>query len=132
MTDLAYIGNSIPAPGFRKGRRVVDDEILYSSKNYTQKGVTLKPGQGVLLGGTLLTQDAATKQYVKATSAADALGILRKTTDTGNDPEGQVWLGNIVYEGIVKLAAVQAANSGVSLTNVLNGRVDEVEGFFKF
>lgn len=132
MADLTYTGNAIPAPGFRGGRRTVDDEILYSANNYTQKGVTLKPGQGVLLGGTFLDQDDATKQYVKTTTPANVKGVLRKTVDTGASTDGQVWLANILYGGLVKLDKIQAANSGVTLTNVLGGTVNEAAGFFKF
>lgn len=130
-----YTGNAIPAPGFHAGSNVGDDEILFSTVGYVQKGVTLKPGQGVLRGGTFLKQDASTKQYVKATSAADAEGVLRKTVDTGTDSSAgaQVWLANILYGGTVKLAAVSVANSGIAdLTTVLNGQVNTVAGFFRF
>lgn len=127
-----YFGNSIPAPGFRRGNQAVDDEILYSMHNYVQKGVTLKPGQGVLLGGTLLKKDTASKMYVATTTPGDGVGLLRKTTDTGTSADAQVWQANILYAGLVKLAAVRAANSGVTLTSVLKGVVNEDEGFFRF
>lgn len=126
-----YPGNAIPAPGYAKGSTTVDDELLFSTIGYTQKGVTLKPGQGVLLLGTLLKQDASSKQYIKATDNT-ATGVLRQTTDTGTDENGQVWQANIVLAGLLKLAAVSAANSGVTLTSVLGARVDAVQGFFKF
>ena len=58
---VGYMGNSIPAPGYNIGENVVDEEILYSMHNYVQKGVTLKPGQGVLLAGTFLDQDPTSK-----------------------------------------------------------------------
>jgi hypothetical protein len=132
MTDTAYTGNAIPAPGFYGGRNVVDDEILYSTVGYVQKGVTLKPGQGVLLGGTFLAQDSATKQYVKTTTPGDVKGVLRKAVDTGSDANAKVFLGNILYGGAVKLAAVQAANSGVTLTSVLGAQVNAAAGFFRF
>jgi hypothetical protein len=131
--QIEYTGNSIPAPGYAKGGVTTNDELLYShDHNYVQKGVTLKAGQGVLLLGTLLKRDATSKRYVKTTTPGDALGILRKTTDTGTDEEGQEWQANILYGGVLKLAPVKAANSGVTLTSVLGGRVNEVEGFFKF
>lgn len=129
---LEYTGNAIPAPGMAKGLHTNDLELLYSAHNYIQKGVTLKAGQGVLLLGTFLKQDTATKKYVKTTVAADATGVLRKTVDTGTDVEGQVWLGNILYAGVLKLDLVTAANSGVTLTDVLGATVNSVEGFFKF
>lgn len=127
-----YTGNAIPAPGIRQGDNVGDDEILYSTTGYVQKGVTLKPGQGVLRAGTFLKQDASTKTYVKTTTAGDVEGVLRKTVDTGATSEAQVWLANILYGGALKLGAVKAANSGVSLTGVLNAQVNEAQGFFRF
>lgn len=128
MTE--YYGNAIPGPGFATSDTTVNDELMYSMVGYTQKGVTLKPGQGVLLLGTLLKQDPTTKMYVKAT--ADAEGVLRKTTDTGSSETGQRWQGNIVIAGLLKLSKVSAANSGVTLTSVLAGQVNTVMGFFKF
>lgn len=127
-----YTGNAIPAPSFRTGGKIIDQELLYSTSAYTQKGITLKAGQGVLLLGTLLKRDATTKTYVKATAVADAEGILRQTTDTGTNTDGQVFLGNILFSGILKLDLVKAANSGVTLTSFQNGVVNESVGFFKF
>src|SRR6478735_8573024 len=105
MSPTQYTGNAIPAPAYVSGPVTADDEILFSTVGYVQKGVTLKPGQGVLPGGTALVQDAATKQYIKATTAGAAEGILRKTTDTGVDAQAQVFLANILYGGTIKLAA---------------------------
>lgn len=129
---MEYTGNAIPAPGFRTGGGVIDDELMFDMNGYSQRGVTLKPGQGVLLLGTLIKQDPTSKLYVKATGG-DAQGILRQSIDTGTDPQGQVWQGNILTMGQVKLSKVQAANSGVTFGDgVLNGRVDSVQGYFKF
>lgn len=129
---MEYTGNAIPAPGYRSGGGVIDDELQYSTIGFTQKGVTLKPGQGVLLLGTLIKQDATSKQYVRAT-ASDAQGILRQSVDTGTNPQGQTWQGNIVLAGILKLAKVSAANSGVNVSGgVLGSRVDPIQGYFKF
>ena len=126
------IGNSIPAPDYRVNGTYVDDELLFSTVGYTQKGVTLKPGQGVLLLGTLLKQDAATKLYVKTTDPATAEGFLRQTTETGSDANAQKFQQNIVIAGILKLAKVQSANSGVALANVVGARINSVIGSFKF
>lgn len=126
------IGNSIPAPDYRTSSTTVDDELLFSTAGFTQKGVTLKPGQGILLLGTLIKQDAATKLYVKTTDPATAEGFLRQTTDTGADSTAQKFQQNIVIAGILKLAKVQAANSGVTLSNVTGARINEVIGTFKF
>lgn len=137
-----YPGNAIPAPGLAGGTVSVDDELLYSAHNYIQKGVTLEPGQGVLLLGTILARKTSTKRYVKYNSAGSdgatvALGILRKTVDTGlvtiaQDPAVQIWQANILQAGLLKLSKVTAANSGVTLTSVLNAQTNAVDGFFKF
>lgn len=128
---MEYTGNAIPAPGYRTGGGVIDDELMFDMNGYSQRGVTLKPGQGVLLLGTLIKQDPTSKQYVK-TTGTDAQGVLRQSIDTGTDPNGQVWQGNIVTMGQLKLSKMQAANSGVTLTSVLGARVDTVQGYFKF
>jgi hypothetical protein len=127
------IGNSIPAPGYSKGGTFVHAELLYSTVKFTQKGVTLKPGQGVLLLGTLITQDPDTKKYVKTTDVTKALGFLRQTTDTGATEDAAGWMGNIVHSGILNLAHLKAANPTVTdFTAVFNGRVNAVEGFYSF
>jgi hypothetical protein len=130
---MEYTGNAIPAPGYRTGGGVIDDELMYEMAGYTQKGVTLKPGQGVLLLGTFLKRDTATKQYVRATQASDAVGVLRQSVDTGLNPAGAVWQGNIVLQGLLKFAKVSAANSGINVSGgVLGSRVDPIQGYFKF
>jgi len=125
-----YPGNAIPAPGFKSGNNTEDLELLYSTVGYVQKGVTLEPGQGVLPLGTFIKQNPATKRYVRATSGVE--GVLRKTVDTGTDTDAQVWLGNILFGGTLKLPLVSSANSGVTLTSVLNAQVNTVAGFFRF
>jgi hypothetical protein len=139
MATTEYTGNAIPAPGLARGSVTTDEELLYASNpgSYHQKGVTLEPGQGVLPLGTILAQKTSTKRYVKYASGGSdgsgtALGILRKTVDTGTDADGQVWMANILYAGILKLAPVSSANSGVTLTSILAAQVNTVEGFFKF
>lgn len=126
-----YVGNAIPAPSYVEGGFTNNDELLFSANDYHQRGVTLKPGQGVLLLGTLLKQDPTSKMYVKANDNT-AQGVLRQTVDTGTDAAGQVWQANILYAGTLKLSKMSAANSGVTLTSVLNARVNTVAGFFKF
>lgn len=130
--SVQYPGNAIPGPGLSDGPQYGDEEVLYSMVGYVQKGVTLKPGQGVLLAGTFLKQDAGSKQYIKTTTANQVEGVLRKSVDTGTDAEGQVWLANILYGGTLKLDLVTSANSGVTLTSVLNAQVNSVQGFFRF
>lgn len=131
---VEFPGNAIPAPGYRKGNVSVDQELQYSAVGFSQKGVTLKAGQGVLLLGTVLARDTASKRYVKYVSggtggAGTAVGILRKTVDTGTDPQGAEFLANIVFMGVLKLPLISAANGGVP--NVLGAVSNTVLGTFK-
>lgn len=133
-----YAGNAIPAAGITRGPNVPDDEILYSTVGFTQKGVTLAAGKGVVYAGTVLARRTSTKLYEKwSNGGGDGIGtpvgVLRKTVDTGSDADGQKYLANIVVAGILKLSKVSSANGGVA--NVLTGlgaTVNEVLGTFKF
>lgn len=128
-----YVGNAMPAPGYSRKGWTNDQELLMATNpgSYHQKGVTLKSGQGVLLLGTLIKQEPATKLYVKATDNT-AEGVLRTTVDTGTDPGGQKWQGNILFGGLLNLALMQAANSGVTLSSVLGARITQNRNLFKF
>src|SRR6478609_45481 len=118
---------TIAAPQITVGVNSTDQELLFAySPPPFQKGVTLKPGQGVLPLGTLLAFDAATKKYIKTATPANAKGFLRQTVDTGADANASGVLGNILYGGVLNLSLVSAANSGVTLTSVLDGQVDTV------
>lgn len=126
-----YPGNIIPAPGYRKGNVSTDDELLNSTVGYTQKGVTLKAGQGVLKPGQILAYETTTKRYVKYASGGSngtgtPSGFLRTGVDTGVDPLGQEYLGNIVIMGILNLDVISRANSGsiASAVTAFNARTD--------
>lgn len=137
-----YIGGLIPAPGFINGNYANDDELLFSTVGYTQKGVTLLAGQGVLPLGTALARQTATKRYVKYNSAGsdgsqNFAGFLRHSVDTGLVPSGpgvQDLLGNIVIMGVLKLSQVSSANGGTSalLSGIPGSRVNADLGSFKF
>lgn len=128
-----YVGNAMPAPGYNRKGWTTDQELLMATNpgSYHQKGVTLQSGQGVLLLGTLIKQDASTKEYVKATDDT-AEGVLRTTVDTGTDSNGQKWQGNILFSGLLNLGLMKEANSGVTLSSVLGAKVTENRNLFKF
>lgn len=130
---VEYVGNAIPAPGYNRKGFTTDQELLMASNpgSYHQKGVTLKSGQGVLPLGTLIKQEPATKKYIRATDNT-AEGILRTTVDTGTDPAGQTWMGNILFSGILNLALVSSANSTVALTSITGARINAVANLFRF
>lgn len=122
----------LPVPGFvNPTADYVDPEILYSTVAFTQKGVTIGSGQGVLPAGTVLSQRAADKKYYAYDGTGTASGVLRRAVDTGtvvsaaNDQ-----LGNMVIQGILKNNMVQGADAA-ALTD-LGAVVDAVRGTFKF
>ena len=128
-----YVGNAMPAPGYSRKGWTNDQELLMAANpgSYHQKGVTLKSGQGVLLLGTLIKQEPATKLYVKATDNT-AEGILRTSVDTGSSETDQPWMGNILFGGILNYALVSSANSGVNVSSVLGARIIASRNIFKF
>jgi hypothetical protein len=110
-----------------------DDELLASYAAFTQRGVTLAGGQGVVPTGCALAQHTASKVYFMADQLAtdgrqQCLGLLRDARDTGGNggtPSGYTFtgdtpsfvasasgkvatnvLGNLVYRGIVNLSLV--------------------------
>ena len=136
----AQMGDNVYAPG---GVNVVpfttDVELLNSTgAGWTQAGVTLKPGQGVLDVGTPIVKDGSSAMYLKAaTNATTAIeGFLRTAVDTGSSSSDPARLGNIVRHADVKYSVVKAANGGSDLTSgaiaTLNGRLDTVRDSFIF
>lgn len=130
-------GNAMPVPSYSRSGFIADQEILASTNpgSYIQKGVTLAPGQGLLQRGTLLKRNDTTKLYERATTAADAEGVLRATTETGTDTSDDAprFQQNILLKAAVQLDKVKDANSGITIGNtVLDGRVDEARNFFIF
>lgn len=110
-----------------------DDELLASYAAFTQRGVTLAGGQGVVPTGCALGQHTASKIYFIADPQATdgrqtVLGLLRDARDTGGNggtpsgytftghtpsftasPAGKVAtniLGNLVIRGIVNLSLI--------------------------
>ena len=123
-----YVGNIVRSPGFWKGNTSSDPELLYSYARFTQKGVTLAAGQGILPLGTVLAQRTTDKKWVAyadggADGAGTARGVLRRGVDTGTDPAAEEYQGNIVISGILKLPLVKGLDAA-AITD-LNARVDD-------
>lgn len=127
----------LPVPGFVSPTAdYTDPEILYSTVGFTQKGVTLAGGQGVLAAGTVLGQKTADKKYYAYSNAAadgtqTARGVLRHAADTGvivNAAYDQQ--GNIVIAGILKSTLVVGSDAA-ALTD-LGATVDTVRLTYKF
>lgn len=81
-----YPGNILVTPSFTKGNQSVDDELLYSTAGFSQKGVTLKAGQGVLLLGTALAQKTGDKKWYKYddSGAAGVTNEVQSLTEGGS------------------------------------------------
>ncbi len=125
----------LPVPGFTSPTATATDpELLYSTARFTQKGVTLAGGQGILPMGTVLGRVTSTKKWkVYNNSNSDgtevARGILRRAVDTGSAGAADQ-LGNIVISGILKLEYISGSDSN-ALTD-LNARTDTVFNTFTF
>jgi hypothetical protein len=134
---VEYVGNIIPAPGFYKGNTSYDPELLYSTARFTQKGVTLAPGQGILPLGQAMAQRTADKLWVKYNDGGSGganvcRGILRRGVDTGADSssDARVYQGNVVISGILKLELVVGSDAAALVD--LNARTDSVFGTYTF
>lgn len=129
-------GNVLKPPTTGAVAEVKGTEILGSYARFTQKGLTLLKGNGVLEAGTLLKVSGTAKKYIGATAAADTIvGILRKGVDVSKSD----MLANYVASGVVKLSELRYADGTVvpqgdhaAVATALNGRIDPVHGYLIF
>lgn len=131
---MTSVYQKLPVPGYSKGPEYTDPELLYSTAAFTQKGVTLAGGQGILPAGTVLGRNNTDKKYYAydnggANGIDTARGILRRAVDTGGAGAPDQ-LGNLVIQGIVKLNMVSGADAG-AITD-LGAVTDTVRNTFKF
>lgn len=127
----SYEGDVIRAPGFEQVTAAAEPEILYSYTGLLQKGGTLKPGTGVYPAGTALKFDAATKRYEKATAAADTVGFVRISVDSGavtDIPKQAV----IVFGGVLKAQYITGVTANAALATALGGSFNTERQFLKF
>jgi hypothetical protein len=132
---VEYVGNIIPAPSYIKGNTSTDDELLASTARFTQKGVTLAPGLGIINLGTVMAQRTSDKKWIPYSDAGSggasvARGVLRRGVDTGTDVNGRVFQGNVVISGVLKLDRV--VGSDAAAISDLNARTDTVLNMFIF
>lgn len=131
-------------------------ELLASTHAFSQRGVTLAGGQGLLPTGTVLAQQTSSGKYFAYAAGgsgglAVALGVLRDGRDTGgaSSPSGKAAadaLGNMVFMGVLNLGLVSgtdttslvaAAGGGIGTgasgaATQLMARIDSVNGYFIF
>lgn len=116
------VGNVVQAPSFGVTAATTDDEILFSTAGFTQIGVTLKPGKGVLAAGTLLARVTSTKLYVPYVPATSEVQTVALTVNQGQTLGGTFTLtfdgettGAIAYDA--NAAAVKAALEATASLN---------------
>jgi hypothetical protein len=115
-------------PSFGPGDSSAPVEILASmSPPPMKKGVTLKPGQGILLKGQLLARDSVSSQYIAYNGAgtgdvAVCVGILAEDRDTHASGSTQPAGGNIYMRGTFKRSKLIGLDSGAVAD--LNARED--------
>lgn len=117
-----YPGNIMPSPGYSRTGTYQDDELLYSTHRFTQKGITLKAGQGVLKLGTVMGQKAGDKKWYAYNDA----GTSGSTNEVQSITEGGSGLTSftLTYSGqttssltaSTTSAAIQAAL--IALSNI--------------
>lgn len=135
MAVTAY--QKLPVPGFVSPTGTyIDPEILYSTAGFTQKGVTIATGQGVLAAGTVIGQKTSDKKYYAYNNANSdgtqvARGVLRRAVDTGASgaTDGDQ-VSNMVIQGILKYSMLVGADAA-ALTD-LGMVIDTVRGTAKF
>jgi hypothetical protein len=134
-----YMGNTIPAPSLSPDSAFsFDPELKYSTVGYSQKGGTIKGGQGILPLGTVVARDTVSKQWVKfqsggANGAGVAAGVLRKTIDTGTAGDGKFEV-NIAFRGSLKYNLVSSANGAqlAAAVTALGATVNPTLNIFTF
>lgn len=133
---IEYMGNLIPAPSYTPaGPFTTDVEVLASEVGWRQIGIDIAPGQGVLQAGRVMGRVTATKKWKAYDNGASdgsevARGVLRLAVNTGTDPNGLGYRGNLLTQGTLKNSKVSGADSA-AITD-LGARVDTVIGTFKF
>jgi hypothetical protein len=130
-------GNVLRPPGYSQYDLFRPREIMASTARFTQKGVTIGAGQGVIYAGHCMGRRTANKKYYKynnnnADGTDTAKGILRESADTGTAAAGNSrdLLGNIVMSGILKNSMLSGVDSN-AITD-LNARVDSDRDWFIF
>jgi hypothetical protein len=135
---MDYVGNALVSPGYyqaNSGNFTTDQELLSSMSGYTQRGITLAAGQGILPLGTVMGRVTATKLWQPYDSTASdgtetPRGVLRNKVDTGTDATAATIQANIVIAGILKNSLLSGADTTAVLS--LNARQDDVLDTFTF
>jgi hypothetical protein len=115
----------------------LDQELLSGTEAFSQVGITVAGGQGILPIGTVLGRKTADKMYyVYATGNSDgtqtARGVLRNGIDTGvsGTPQAVAQQANMVIRGTLTNSLVSGADSGAITT--LKARTDTILDKFIF
>jgi hypothetical protein len=105
----------------------VVQELMLSMAGYTQRGVTLAAGQGVLPSGCIIARHTASGKYFAYNPAATdgrqlALGVLRDGRDTGGPGAASVSAYNSGTAGVNPDAITLAGTSSVNFPASASGK----------
>lgn len=129
MTEA--VGNVLRPPSRTSKAATTNEEILFSYVGFTQKGLTVISGAGVLKTGTALKVSGTPGKYTGAAKAdvADVVAILRKDVDATS----QDMLANYVLHGTLKGVMVKytdddtlSAGELAALATVLGGKYNPI------
>ncbi len=131
MAINEQLGNEIPIPSFTEKTYLDDFEIMASMAGFTQIGITILAGQGILPAGTVMGQVATSDKWILYLGGASdgseiARGVLRRRVDT---TDGDIH-GNLVVAGIVTDSKLSGLDAG-GITD-MGGHQDTILDRFKF
>jgi hypothetical protein len=131
-------GNVLHVPGTGSVAEVKGEEVLASYARFTQKGLTIKSGAGVLKAGTLLKTSSTAKKYdgvADSSGIANTIGILRKPVDASSTD----MLASYGLSGVVKASmpcyadgTPVASTEYDDVATTLGGHYDTTHGYISF
>lgn len=135
------VGDVLRPPGFGIGGTTTDNEILASSVGYTQFGVTIAAGQGILPAGTVLGQFTSGTNSVTGLPNAKKWGVYDNNAPTGVQTARAVLrsacdttfgdrIADVVVMGMLKNSKLSGVDSAAIAD--FGARVDTVLDIFSF
>lgn len=124
-----FPGNVTLAPSFTIYPSSVDDELMYSMKGFTQKGITVKSGQGVLLLGTVMGQNAGDKKWYKYANSGEPSGEVTNEVQSLTEGGSGLTSYTITFSGQTTSSIPAAATAAdvqaalIALSNIAPGDV---------
>lgn len=121
----------IPVPGQDDGPTQPDeDEILYSTAGYTQRGIEVESGQTILTG-TVMARQTSTGFYAPYNAAGtDGLNVARGVLHLSLDTTRGRQLADLIVRGALRLSVMKGLDTAA--TTQLGGVVNSIQNTFRF